>query len=38
MSGTADPECPAVFTRLGLDFATGGVSTTAQTVFSAEPR
>lgn len=23
MSGTTDPECPAVFTRLGLDLATG---------------
>ncbi len=39
MSGPNDPECEAVFARLGLDFATGAVSTTrVQQVFSVERR
>jgi uncharacterized repeat protein (TIGR04052 family) len=38
MSSPTDPECPAVFTRLGLDIATGAPGATSQTVFSVEAR
>lgn len=33
LSDIADPDCPALFTKLGLDLLTGERSATAQTVF-----
>ncbi len=38
MSGTTDPECPAIFKALGIDTATGKTATGAamQTVFSVK--
>ena len=38
MSSPTDPECTAVFARLGLDIETGAPAATAQTVFSVEAR
>ncbi len=37
MSSPSDPECPAVFTRFGLDFATG-LPKGSPAIFSVEPR
>ncbi len=37
MSGTTDPECPPLFTALGLDFATGE-ATPIGGIFSAEAK
>lgn len=33
MSAKSDTDCPALFSKMGLDLATGGQATTAQTVF-----
>lgn len=38
MSGPDDPECPAVFTRLGLDLASGQPLPAGQVVFRVVPR
>lgn len=39
MSSPTDPDCPPIFTKLGLDFDTGApTSATPQSVFSAEPK
>jgi uncharacterized repeat protein (TIGR04052 family) len=38
MSGPSDPECPRVFSALGIDFATGQANAATQRVFSREPR
>ncbi|WP_124454930.1 MbnP family copper-binding protein [Paucibacter sp. KBW04] len=35
MSATSDLDCPAIFGKFGLDLATGGNATTAQSVFRA---
>jgi hypothetical protein len=35
MSDTSDADCPGVFAKLGLDLATGGQASTAQSVFRA---
>lgn len=36
MSGPTDPECPAVFTNLGIDIATGDLHPEQQALFSVE--
>lgn len=33
MSATSDLDCPSIFAKMGLDLATGGQASTAQTVF-----
>lgn len=33
MSATSDADCPVLFTKMGLNLATGGQAATAQTVF-----